>query len=209
MLDFGCGNGEMVKTYNALGFDAYGCDIALQAESDRLRLIPSPYRLPFPDDSFEFVVSNQVFEHVQDHTVAFAEIRRVLRPTGWSLHVFPSRYSLLESHVRVPLGTLLRHPWWLRIWAQLGIRNEFQQGLPPHEVVSKNLRYLTTETNYPRRSELEAAARAAEFSEVRFVERTAIAASNGRLGQLAPLVAHFPALARLYSGVHSRVLFLR
>jgi SAM-dependent methyltransferase len=39
--------------------------------------------LPFPDGSFDLVVSDFVFEHIEDPTAVTAEIRRVTKPGGW------------------------------------------------------------------------------------------------------------------------------
>jgi arsenite methyltransferase len=39
-------------------------------------------KLPFPDESFDAVVSTQVYEYVADMTSALAEVHRVLRPGG-------------------------------------------------------------------------------------------------------------------------------
>jgi SAM-dependent methyltransferase len=43
-------------------------------------------RLSFPDESFDLVVTQDVFEHVRDPDAGFREASRVLRPRGW--HVF-------------------------------------------------------------------------------------------------------------------------
>ncbi|MDX2152296.1 MAG: class I SAM-dependent methyltransferase [Bryobacteraceae bacterium] len=43
--------------------------------------------LPFPDESFNLVVSDQVFEHIKGlPSDAFRETMRVLKPGGWALH---------------------------------------------------------------------------------------------------------------------------
>ena len=39
-------------------------------------------RLPFPDDSFDIVITSEVLEHITDDTAALAEMVRVLRPGG-------------------------------------------------------------------------------------------------------------------------------
>lgn len=43
-------------------------------------------RLTYPDESFDLVVSTEVFEHVAGYELGFREIRRVLKPGGY--HVF-------------------------------------------------------------------------------------------------------------------------
>jgi SAM-dependent methyltransferase len=44
-------------------------------------------KLPFPDDTFSAVVSDQVFEHIEcTPPEAVAEIKRVLRPNGIAIH---------------------------------------------------------------------------------------------------------------------------
>lgn len=49
--------------------------------------------LSFPDDSFDFIYSAWVFEHIDDVAAAVSEINRVLKPSGiaWiGVHLFPS-----------------------------------------------------------------------------------------------------------------------
>lgn len=44
--------------------------------------LASVERIPHPAESFDVVVSTQVFEYVEDVAAALAEVRRVLRPAG-------------------------------------------------------------------------------------------------------------------------------
>jgi SAM-dependent methyltransferase len=46
-------------------------------------------RLTFPDESFDLVVTSDVFEHIRRPWHAFAEVRRVLRPGGWHIFTVP------------------------------------------------------------------------------------------------------------------------
>lgn len=156
VLDFGCGAGELVGACLDLGYDAYGCDFRSEVatETDRIRAILDPYRLPFADNTFDFVCSNAVFEHVQDYGQALAELRRVLRAGGVSYHVFPSRYMVIEPHVFVPFATIIQSKWWLSLWARLGIRNQFQDGKTSGEVTELNARYLRNHTTYLPRGQL-------------------------------------------------------
>jgi SAM-dependent methyltransferase len=207
VLDFGCGEGEEVAAWRVAGYEAFGCDIVLERPGEWLHLIEKPYRLPFEDASLDFVVSNQVLEHVQDHDAAFAEISRILKPGAISLHLFPSRWTPIEVHSRVPLASVMQQRRWLGLWARLGIRNEFQMDLSWREVTDMNIDYLRTRTNYLSRAQLIATGNR-WFEEVRLVEDLGL--KHGRRTQrVYPLVKVAPPLARLYSGLRSRFLLLR
>lgn len=60
-------------------------------------------RLPFDDNSFDWVVTFQVVEHIKKDSEFIAEIARVLRPTG----------SLIISTPNAPMS-LTRNPWHVR-----------------------------------------------------------------------------------------------
>jgi SAM-dependent methyltransferase len=204
VLDFGCGKGELVGAWRDAGFDAHGCDLAVElGGGERLAAIEEPYRLPYGAATFDLVLSRQVFEHVQDPERAFAEIARVLKPDGASLHQFPSRYYPIEPHTLVPLASLIRARPWLWLWALLGVRNPFQQGLPASETVRRNAVYLREHTHYLRRRDI---LRFARPLQARFVEREAIETSRTRVRRLEPLA---PLLGRIYSGLLSRWVLLR
>lgn len=61
-------------------------------------------KLPFPDDSFDYVVSNAVIEHVGGPDGArgmLAESRRVARVGAF--HTTPNRWFPIETHTQLPL----------------------------------------------------------------------------------------------------------
>jgi SAM-dependent methyltransferase len=206
VLDFGCGEGEAVTAWREAGHRAFGCDIVLDHPSETLRVIETPYRLPFDDATFDLVVSNEVLEHVQDYSVALAEIRRVLKRGGISLHLFPARWPFLEPHTFVPLATLIQGYWWLGLWARLGIRNVFQKGQPWQQVARFNTDYLRDRTNYPPNRRLLAESRR-WFSEVRFINSVMIKHGN-RMRRVYPLVRALPVLADAYGVLRARLLLL-
>ena len=159
VLDFGCGAGDIVQALLPYGYDVHGCDIKPTWEPDgelgeqRLRaILQDPYRLPFEDDSFDAVYSWTVLEHAHNKEECFREIRRVLRPGGYALHIFPSKWYLpREPHSLVPLLNFFwpHCPrWWLALWAILGIRNSYQQGHTWRHVVEGNTKFFTERASY-------------------------------------------------------------
>ena len=157
VLDLGCGNGSGVAALLALGFEAVGCELRLRKSGPhrdrlyregRLRVMESPRRLPFDDETFDGVFSQNVLEHVQDYEATLSEIARVLKPNGVSVHMFPSCWTLVEGHVHVPLATFFRPYWYLLLWAWVGVRKRSQNGWSAIRTARHNRWYLTTATNY-------------------------------------------------------------
>lgn len=95
-LDVGCGQGWYATEMAAHGYAMSGCDLSAgqvdhareYAESHGAELdlgVGSATELPYPDDTFDFAYSINVFHHVGDTTAqreAFAEVARVLKPGG-------------------------------------------------------------------------------------------------------------------------------
>jgi len=173
ILDFGCGAGDLVQKMRDAGYQAYGCDISFTpgkyvdrlSQQGSLRIVPTDdYRLPFEDDTFDLVSSDQVLEHVQDHDEALREILRVLKPGGVSLNVYPPRLTPIEPHVFVPLASWFRPLWWLRVWAWLGIKNQYQVNKTGGEVALANAEYLSQKTNYAHDRDLRKLAHSKGFT---------------------------------------------
>ncbi len=53
--------------------------------------------LPFPDSSFDVVVSSQVLEHVKDYMGFLRETARVLKPGGTALVATPNRMMMIDG----------------------------------------------------------------------------------------------------------------
>ena len=175
---------------------------AASGEIADYRLTGGHYRIGFDSASFDFVFSNSVFEHVQDHDLALREIARVLRPGGVSFHIFPAPYSLIEPHMLVPLGGIIRNPPWYRFWALLGVRNRFQQGMSATEVAKANLRYSQTGINYLRLDTLLEIAR-------RYFAEATLAPQLWTIGSFRHPLVRIPLLGWLYSRLDTVVLLLK
>jgi len=218
VLDLGCGAGKLVQAAREQGYDFHGCglglrdahtdaDVTLVAQGILRDIDRNPYRLPFDDCTFDIVISDQVLEHVMDYPTTLREVHRVMKPGGAFLHVFPPRYMPIEPHARVPLGTMLRQRWWLRTWAMLGIRNEFQAKMSAREACEANHTYLTSHTNYLTKRQLRQQF-GRHYTDVRFVE-AALLKHRPRGGKLARLARAVPFLPDLYSAIGSRAAFGR
>jgi len=216
ILDLGCGNGNLINEYRKQGHQAYGCDFEFNEgpytesfqEAGIIRKITGNiYRLPFDNNSIDFLVSDQVFEHVMDYSTTLSEIKRVLKPNGISLHFFVSRYKIIEAHVFVPFASIIKDYNWLLIWAYLGIRTESQTGLTAKETAASNHNFLKNHTCYLKKSEIRKYCklyfRNAIFCEnlfFKYIRRAPI------LFQLSKAIFFLPFL---YSTMRARVLFLR
>jgi len=99
ILDFGCGNGEIIGEMKKINLTAQftGLDVshtALQEakkknSQDSFFQISDGGEFPIPDNSINFVFSSEVIEHVYDTENAVKEISRVLRPGGVVLMTTP------------------------------------------------------------------------------------------------------------------------
>ncbi len=187
LLDAGCGDGHLLAYLvrampGALGrpVDVHGFDIAghgtqdpaffdacrrhlAEADpgtdwADRLRLIGEPDAWPYPDASFDAVVSNQVIEHVADIDHFLGQLARVLRPGGASVHVFPSLHCIVDPHVHTPFAHRMRDidlsRRWLTFWAGLRpkIYRSWRAGRPTRADLEEYARahadYLQRFTHY-------------------------------------------------------------
>jgi SAM-dependent methyltransferase len=218
ILDFGCGAGREVYQFRKMGYKAYGCDIKdvfddiqKQCEAEKLiaadeslfrKIDMNNYKIPFADGTFDYVFSNQVFEHVQNYPEALSEIYRVLKPGGCSLHFFPARYRPVEPHVFVPFAGVFRSYGYLLFWAFLGIKNSFQKGYNYKKVAKTNREYLTTRTTYFTKAKIQDKV-FDQFKNVSFVEKYFIQYSGGRLSRLK----NFPFIAGLIRRFHTRAIF--
>ncbi len=90
ILDLGCGNGISARVLNQTGFDVVGTDIsplfleeARNWENPKLRYeICDVLELPFDNDSFDVICSNELIEHLPDVETALTEMVRVVRKDG-------------------------------------------------------------------------------------------------------------------------------
>lgn len=208
VLDYGCGAGATVRSLRDAGFDAHGFDISDYQDEPSARVtIGPPGRLPYPDDYFDVVFSDQVFEHALDQDGIFAELYRITRPGGVHLHIIPAKWQLIEPHIYVPLGGLIGSHWWFRLWATLGVRNEFQKGLACGEVARLNRQYFCDGLNYVSTWHYRRLWRRTGFR-ARFIEREYMAASEKDGVRRIARAAGIPGVLSLIRTFRVRIVLL-
>ncbi|RMG97193.1 MAG: class I SAM-dependent methyltransferase [Chloroflexi bacterium] len=103
ILDNGCGLGTYLDHFAPFTPYRFGLEI----EFDRaVRAVPTATgiiqgvgeHLPFAANTFDFVFSNEVIEHVQDDARYAAEMVRVTKPGGRILIFCPNRWYPVEQH---------------------------------------------------------------------------------------------------------------
>ncbi len=103
VLENGCGVGQYVEHLAPYTQAMIGMEYDLQrAREARHRssyiLCAKGETLPFPDHSFDLILSHEVLEHVQDDRTAVQEMARILRPGGRMVIFVPNRGYPFETH---------------------------------------------------------------------------------------------------------------
>lgn len=130
VLENGCGVGLYLEKFAPLAKMAIGLEIdwdrAVEARRRNLEVLcAAGERLPFPDCSFDLILSHEVLEHVQDDRLALQEMARVLKKGGRLLLFVPNRGYPFETHGiywrgkyhfgNIPLVNYLPRPWRNRL----------------------------------------------------------------------------------------------
>jgi len=195
IMDVGCGNGELLRflasvlprLYPHLNFDFFGFDICdhgvqkvdywnktierLEKASpnrdwkSKLFLVSENDPWPFSDASFDIVLSNQVLEHVRSPDFFFQQLRRILKPDGFSVNLFPLRHCTWGGHLQMPLVHWFRDFRLMRMWINLCVSLSFGKFKPTpagssaearRHFVEKHADYVHFYTNYMTADELAA-----------------------------------------------------
>src|SRR3989344_1232984 len=104
VLDIGFGNGIIAGEFIKAGALVYG----LETEEDLVKMsgnsnmhLYDGRKFPFDRDSFDYVYSTSVLEHMSYPEEVIKEIGRTLKPGGKFYLSFPNRYAPKETHTGI------------------------------------------------------------------------------------------------------------
>jgi ubiquinone/menaquinone biosynthesis C-methylase UbiE len=189
VLDAGFGNGHLdtflhvnlADIFPELRFEIYGYDVgdySFQAADvfldmlvwcrdhcpevpwhDRMKLIRPDQPWPFQNDFFDFVISNQVLEHVNDHSYFFHEHYRVLKSKGAGVHLFPLKHYVYEGHLLLPFVHRISDwnflKFYIKLLSKVGLGKYSKEGPWSIEEFSEmHADFMTFYVNYISKGEL-------------------------------------------------------
>src|SRR5882724_1585008 len=176
ILDAGCGSGKLMQ-YLKQGLEALmpeakievcGFDVGdfsphgARDLASGIQIVQTGEAWPYPDASFDVVVSNQVLEHVADHAFFFQQVRRVLAPDGISIHLFPLKEYIYEGHVFIPLAHRIPVPAYVNAMARLGFKRDEALVIPgTGDFGTRVADYIKKYTTYLSRRQLVRIAKSA------------------------------------------------
>jgi SAM-dependent methyltransferase len=100
MLEIGTGSGTLLEALRTRGLDIVGVERSPERIGEAHARDPGlpiqrvdGVELPFPDETFDVVLSFDVFEHIPDSDRHLVEVRRILKPGGWYLLQTPNKWT--------------------------------------------------------------------------------------------------------------------
>ncbi|MFZ6031498.1 MAG: class I SAM-dependent methyltransferase [Chloroflexota bacterium] len=105
ILEFGGGDGFLARRLSQKGYKVIAVDIEPRYPQQYPVLKIGSPELPFEENSFDFIFSSNVLEHVTDLSATLSELKRVLKPNGSAIFTMPTPawrvYSLLEIPIKL------------------------------------------------------------------------------------------------------------
>ena len=187
VLDMGCGNGQLIaflqrnlhqlrenSKFEIYGFDVMDSNVQDSAYFERtfkflgeefpdidwgkrIFKITTKQEWPFQEGFFDYIISNQVMEHVIDHDFSFRQIRRTLTDDGVSIHLFPLVNYIYEGHLLLPFVHRISNADllfdYIKVCSLLGL-GKYRQFYPRGSASDltlfcrKHTDYMIYETNY-------------------------------------------------------------
>jgi len=92
ILEIGGGNGYQASKISEMGYSIISIDISPQEPSYYKVEKNDVTKLPYPDNSFDLILTSVVLQHIEYLDTAFVEMNRVLKNDGIMIHIVPTSW---------------------------------------------------------------------------------------------------------------------
>lgn len=101
LLNLGGGTGQVSEVIRHLGFDVYNLDIEIDNEDkfNKRHDLNTDSDLPYPDDFFDYIVCQEVIEHVKNPWHVFEKTKKHLKRGGTLIVTTPNIHSKESKEV--------------------------------------------------------------------------------------------------------------
>lgn len=158
ILDLGCGPNPLSNSFQQMSSRLVGLDkerhyIEQAKRNTSLQLILADATcLPFRDESFTFVLCNDVLEHVHYHVKLMKELLRVLARGGAAYVQCANKYQIIEPHFLLPFLSWIPRPF-ADAYARIARKGRSYEGYYPStrkELLSLTSMYRMVDLTYRR-----------------------------------------------------------
>ena len=107
LLDVPAGEGALASRLLALGFSVSCCDLypdMFRLAGVEIKRGDLSHSLPYPDNSFDYIVCVEGLEHLENPFQAFREFRRISRSPGHLIVSIPNRLNVEERFKELLYG---------------------------------------------------------------------------------------------------------
>ena len=133
VLDFGCGKQPYRELFECEKY--IGCDVEISGHDSSAKEVDVYYdghKLPFADETFDLIISTQVFEHVEYIDEIILELYRVLKKDG-------------KMVITVPLcGEEHEKPYDFRRYTSFGLKKDLEAAGFSVDLLGKSTSYKDT-----------------------------------------------------------------
>ena len=126
ILELGCGDGKGVNLmrnilkskHEELNIEVFGLDYQTESKNvveakyndkNLIKLKNTSQEYPFNKNTFDYIYSNQVFEHVEDIDLLIENLQRVLKNPGINIALYPEKNIIREPHCLIPFVHRIRN----------------------------------------------------------------------------------------------------
>lgn len=103
------------------------------------------YVLPYNNNFFDLIISNQVVEHVSNLEEFYFEQKRILKDDGLIINCFPAKEIIVEPHLKIPFIHNMMHLNFAKRYLNFAYS---LKGVKDVNLINNRFSYIQTDTNY-------------------------------------------------------------